>query len=101
MVLDALADADALVNVDAALLKLGAGDADLDEQTLAHLGPDGVQNLDQIPAAVVGGAAVLVGALVGQGGEELGQGAGVAAVDQNGVKAALGQDRQQPVPSHF
>ena len=81
VVLDALTDADALLDVDAALLELGAGDADLDQQALAHLGPDGVQNLDQITAAVVGGAAVLVGALVGQGGEELGQGAGVAAVD--------------------
>ena len=91
VILDQLADADTFFNVDTALLKLGAGDADLDQKLLAHSGPDGVQNFNQIAAAVLRGAAVLVGTLVGQGGQELSQRHTVAGMDQNGVKAAVHQ----------
>ncbi len=81
VVLDAFTDADALLNINAALLEFGARDAHFDKHLLAHLGPDGIQDFNQIAAAVVRRAAVLVGALVGQGGEELSQGTGVSAVD--------------------
>ena len=81
-------DADALLQVDAALGKLGGGHAHLKGHAAPGGLPAGVQNLHQIAAAVLGGAAILVGAAVGQGREELGHGDGVAEVEEQAVKAA-------------
>ena len=74
MILNLLADADALFQINAALFKLGAGDTDFDQQLLPYPGTDGIEDLNEIPAAVLRGAAVFIGALVGQGGQELCQG---------------------------
>lgn len=68
MILNLLADADALFQINAALFKLGAGDTDFDQQLLPYPGTDGIEDLNEIPAAVLRGAAVFIGALIGQGG---------------------------------
>ena len=95
MILDQLANADALVQVNAALFKLGAGNPDLDEQLIANTGTNGVENLNEIPAAVLRGATVFIGPLVGQRGEKLRQG------NRSGSKWRRSRSlpgRQQPVP---
>ena len=53
MILNLLADADALFQINAALFKLGAGDTDFDQQLLPYPGTDGIEDLNEIPAAVL------------------------------------------------
>ena len=69
--------------------QLAAGDTILNEDLLSHPLPDGVQNHHGEPAAVLEGAAELIGTLVEQRAHKPVDHQAMAAVNENGVKADL------------
>ena len=86
---DLLAELHGVVNGHAAGLAVLGGEAQLDDAVLADAAAAGVDDHLGESGAVLHGAAELVGAVVGPGGDELLHDEAVAAVDQNAVKAAL------------
>ena len=84
--LDHLRDADALVDVVAAFGEFGGAHAELDREKRTDRLADRFQHLDGQAAAVFEGAAVLVGAVVEERGEELVDEPAVAAVDHEHLK---------------
>ncbi len=93
-----LGDFHALVEVVALGHELRAGEAELDRETGADSGADGLQNLDGEAAAVLGAPAVLVAAVVEHGREELVDEPAVAPVDHQHLKArALAESRHMAV----
>ena len=68
---------------------LGRGDADEQGHGLGDNGADGLGDLDQNAGAVLERAAVVVGALVGDGAQKLGNQVAVCAVDLDHVEAGL------------
>ena len=84
--LQQLADFHAFGKVIAVLRQLRAGDADLNE-TFRRALPNGLEHLNDEPAAVFPAAAVLVGAVIAQLGEELSQEPPVTAVNGQNVES--------------
>ena len=79
----------ALVDVVAALDDLVAGHAHVDGEVFTYLLPDLFQAHNREPAAVLQGAAELVGALVGARGEELVNQPAVACMELNHIKTCI------------
>ncbi len=86
---EALAEFDGLVDTVAVRLVVGAGKAADHREVVAHLGLDLLDDLHEQADAVLERPAVLVGALVGVGRQEVGDQVAVTGVDLHQVEAGL------------
>ena len=84
-----LGDAHRVVDGGATVDELVAADAHAQRHAVADDAPHGVDHLHQQPCAVLDGAAVLVGARVGGGGEEAANDGAVAALQFDAVEPTL------------
>jgi len=88
VIAEMMSELDGFVGIPAAFRPIGSGDADKEGQVGRPLGANGVNDLQEHADAVFEAAAVVVGSLIGEGGEEFVEQVAVGGVDFDKVESS-------------